>query len=59
MSLSDAKALVMQVMNNEGLSLRHDDQGNTPQEVDALVRSVGCHAGRAVPHWRGNWRSAG
>jgi tetratricopeptide (TPR) repeat protein len=36
--------LVMQVMNNEGLHLRHDDQGNTPQEVDDLVRSVGCHA---------------
>lgn len=44
LSLSDAKALVMQVMNNEGLLLRHDDQGNTPQEVDDLVRSVGCHA---------------
>ena len=34
----------MQVMNNEGLRLRHDDLGNTPQEVDALVGSVGCHA---------------
>ncbi|WP_287600404.1 CHAT domain-containing protein [Thiothrix sp.] len=44
LSVTDAKALVMQVMNNEGLSLRHDDQGNTPQEVDDLVRSVGCHA---------------
>ncbi len=44
LSVTDAKALVMQVMNNEGLRLRHDDQGNTPQEVDDLVRSVGCHA---------------
>lgn len=44
LSLSDAKALVMQVMNNEGLLLRHDDQGNTPQEVDDLVNAVGCHA---------------
>lgn len=44
LSVTDAKALVMQVMNNEGLHLRHDDQGNTPQEVDDLVGSVGCHA---------------
>jgi len=44
LSLNDAKSLVMQVMNNEGLSLRHDDAGNTPQEVDNLVQSVGCHA---------------
>ncbi|WP_308874958.1 TIR domain-containing protein [Thiothrix subterranea] len=44
LSVTDAKALVMQVMNNEGLHLRHDDQGNTPQEVDDLVDSVGCHA---------------
>lgn len=44
LSVTDAKTLVMQVMNNEGLSLRHDDQGNTPQEVDDLARSVGCHA---------------
>jgi tetratricopeptide (TPR) repeat protein len=44
LSVTDAKALVMQVMNNEGLHLRHDDQGNTPQEVDDLVSSVGCHA---------------
>ncbi|MGB3917115.1 MAG: CHAT domain-containing protein, partial [Thiothrix litoralis] len=44
LSVTDAQALVMQVMNNEGLHLRHDDQGNTPQEVDDLVGSVGCHA---------------
>ncbi|WP_022953341.1 TIR domain-containing protein [Leucothrix mucor] len=44
LELSDAKALVMQVMNQEGLSLRHDDTGNTPQEVNDLVNSVGCHA---------------
>lgn len=44
LSVTDAKALVMQVMNNEGLLLHHDDQGNTPEEVDALVNSVGCHA---------------
>jgi len=44
LSVTDAKALVMQVMNNEGLHLRHDDQGKSPQEVDDLVGSVGCHA---------------
>ncbi|UJS24420.1 tetratricopeptide repeat protein [Thiothrix winogradskyi] len=44
LSVTDAKALVMQVMNNEGLHLRHDDLGNTPQEVDDLLGSVGCHA---------------
>lgn len=44
LSVPDAKSLVMQVMNNEGLHLRHDDQGNTPEEVDALVNAVGCHA---------------
>ncbi len=44
LSVTDAKALVMQVMNNEGLSLHPDDQGNTPQEVDDLVGAVGCHA---------------
>jgi tetratricopeptide (TPR) repeat protein len=44
LSVTDAKALVMQVMNNEGLNLRHDDQGKTPEEVDDLVRSVSCHA---------------
>ncbi len=44
LSVTDAKALVMRVMNNEGLSLHHDDQGNTPEEVDALVGSIGCHA---------------
>ena len=44
LSLTDAKALVMQVMNNEGLNLRHDDQGKDPSEVNALVEAVGCHA---------------
>lgn len=44
LSVTDAKSLVMQVMNNEGLHLRHDDQGKSPQEVDDLVDSVGCHA---------------
>ncbi|QTR50022.1 tetratricopeptide repeat protein [Candidatus Thiothrix anitrata] len=44
LSVTDAKALVMKVMNNEGLHLRHDDQGKSPQEVDDLVGSVGCHA---------------
>ncbi|PWQ93393.1 CHAT domain-containing protein [Leucothrix arctica] len=44
LGLNDAKSLVMKVMNNEGLSLRHDDAGNTPQEVNDLVQSVGCHA---------------
>lgn len=44
LSLKDAKALVMQVMSTEGLHLKHDDMGNTPEEVNALVGSVGCHA---------------
>jgi hypothetical protein len=44
LSLADAKALVMQVMRNEGLDLRHDDKGDTPEQVNALVQAVGCHA---------------
>ncbi|MDD5395089.1 MAG: CHAT domain-containing protein [Thiothrix sp.] len=44
LSLDDAKKLVMQVMNNKGLSLHGDNQNNTLEEVDALVNSVGCHA---------------
>ena len=43
LSQEDAQALVIQVMNNEGLQLRNDDQGKTPQEVSALVETVGCH----------------
>lgn len=44
LGLNDAKALVMQVMNHEGVELRHGDRGNTPDEVDDLVNAVGCHA---------------
>ena len=44
LSQSDAKALVLQVMNNQGLDLRHDDLGNDPAEVNALVDAVGGHA---------------
>ena len=44
LSQSDAKALVLQVMNNQGLDLRHDDLGNDPVEVNALVDAVGGHA---------------
>lgn len=41
---TDAKALVLQIMNNQGLVLQHDDKGNDPEEVDALVDVVGGHA---------------
>ncbi|QTR49929.1 CHAT domain-containing tetratricopeptide repeat protein [Candidatus Thiothrix anitrata] len=44
LSVTDAKALVMRVMNNEGLHLHHDNQGNIPQEVDDLVNAVSCNA---------------
>jgi tetratricopeptide (TPR) repeat protein len=44
LSQTDAKALVLQVMNNQGLDLRHDDLGNDPAEVNALVDAVGGHA---------------
>lgn len=44
LSETDAKALIMRVMAQQGLDLKHDDQGRTPQEVNALVNAVGRHA---------------
>ncbi|MBK8455394.1 MAG: tetratricopeptide repeat protein [Thiofilum sp.] len=44
LSVRDAKALVLQVMNTEGLQLRHDERGHEPEQVRALVEAVGCHA---------------
>ncbi len=44
LDVRDAKALVLQVMNTEGLQLRHDERGHEPEQVKALVESVGCHA---------------
>lgn len=41
---TDAQALVIQIMRYKGLDLKHDDQGNNTDEVNALVDSVGCHA---------------
>ncbi len=43
LALDDAKELVMRVMANAGLNLKHDDDGKTPQEVDNLVNAVQCH----------------
>lgn len=40
----DAIELVSQVMKREGPEPKHDDAGNTPTEVAALVEAVGCHA---------------
>jgi len=44
LTVEDAKALVMRVMANAGLDLKHDDDGRTPEEVDALVNAVNGHA---------------
>ncbi len=40
----DAKALIMRVMTEQGLELKLDDQGNTPEEVNALLSIVKGHA---------------
>jgi tetratricopeptide (TPR) repeat protein len=40
----DAVELVSQVMKEAGLEPKHDDAGNTPQEITDLVEAVGCHA---------------
>ena len=44
LEIADAKALVMRVMANAGLALKHDDAGRTPAEVAALVEAVHGHA---------------
>ncbi len=41
---NDAKALIMHVMAEQGLELKHDDQGRTPEEVNALIDVVKGHA---------------
>lgn len=41
---NDAIELVAEVMKREGLEPKHDDAGNTPQEIAELVGAVGCHA---------------
>src|SRR5262245_4115149 len=40
----DAIELVGEVMRQEGLTPKHDDAGNTPQEIIDLVEAVNCHA---------------
>jgi tetratricopeptide (TPR) repeat protein len=40
----DAIELVAEVMKRNGLEPKHDDAGNTPQEIAALIEAVGCHA---------------
>lgn len=40
----DAIELVAEVMKRNGLEPKHDDAGNTPQEIAELVEAVGCHA---------------
>jgi tetratricopeptide (TPR) repeat protein len=40
----DAIELVTQVMSNEGLELKADDAGNTPEEITALVDALNRHA---------------
>jgi tetratricopeptide (TPR) repeat protein len=40
----DAIELVSQVMKQEGLEPKHDDAGNTPQQITDLVEAVGRHA---------------
>ena len=41
---TDAKQLIINVMNQQGLALKHDDQGRTPEEVNALITAVNGHA---------------
>ncbi len=40
----DAIELVAEVMKRNGLEPKHDDAGNTPQEIADLISAVGCHA---------------
>ncbi len=44
LEVADAKALVISVMANAGLALKHDDAGRTPAEVEELVAVVHGHA---------------
>ncbi len=44
LSREEAIELVTQVMHKEGLDLKPDDAGNTPEEITNLVEAVHCHA---------------
>jgi tetratricopeptide (TPR) repeat protein len=44
LSREDAIELVGEVMRREGLTPKHDDAGNTPQEIIDLVETVNRHA---------------
>ena len=44
LSREDAIELVCEAMRREGLTPKHDDAGNTPQEIIDLVEAVNCHA---------------
>ncbi|HZS10014.1 MAG TPA: hypothetical protein VFD58_34620 [Blastocatellia bacterium] len=44
LSRDDAIELVSQVMEREGRKPKHDDAGNTPQEITELVEAVNPHA---------------
>lgn len=44
LSQTDARDLVLKVMNEEGANLRHDAKGNVPEQVTKLIDIVGCHA---------------
>ena len=41
---TDARQLIINVMNQQGLELKHDDQGSPHEEVDALIAAVNGHA---------------
>ncbi len=44
LSREDAIELVSEVMRQEGLTLKHDNAGNSPQEIIDLVEAVNRHA---------------
>ena len=44
LSREDAIELVSEVMKREGLEPKHDDAGNTPEEIIELVEAVNRHA---------------
>ena len=44
LSREDAIELVSEVMKREGLEPKHDDAGNTPEEIVELVEAVNRHA---------------
>jgi tetratricopeptide (TPR) repeat protein len=44
LSHADAVSLVSRVMAAEGLAADPSDPGSTPEGIDALIETVGCHA---------------